>query len=50
VGHSQPCIIGTDNDAIIGTLSDGQQPADGTPLSGLRNPSFSQAVSKRFYP
>jgi hypothetical protein len=25
VGHSQPCIIGTDNDAIIGTLSDGQQ-------------------------
>jgi hypothetical protein len=27
VGHSQPCIIGTDNDAIIGTLSDGQQSA-----------------------
>jgi hypothetical protein len=25
VGHSQPCIIGTDNDAIIGTLSDEQQ-------------------------
>jgi hypothetical protein len=29
VGHSQPCIIGTDNDAIIGTLSDGQQLVDG---------------------
>ena len=25
VGHFQPCIIGNDNDAIIGILGDGQQ-------------------------
>jgi hypothetical protein len=26
VGHFQPCIIGNDNDAIIGILGDGQHP------------------------